>query len=329
MHKMIRLLLLNTCCSQLLVQYLKSCRAIFFTLYNLHISFYSKIPWNRDENGHLTYMYDCSSILYTRTRTVPINVYMLRCVTSRCTLKWNGANDYIYRISQAVCVNEEICWDFVDMVSSMKCNFSAFCFLMNSSYNRHNSARKFISVKTFIRVFFSWASSQCSDFREACNWCGISPKILACDATKIGISASSANVDPVETPKNETPLKIKYRKNNRCFLPYPSNDLVLSVKDRKDEVKKIREARAHMKTIMKSVGICCQNNEVDETFELRNRQLLDVFPTLCKPLLRKVFSQSLSLDQLSTATQLFYAQLRITTPRVFTTVIIGRHDGLH
>ena len=39
------------------------------------------------------------------------------------------------------------------MVSSMKCNFSAFCFFMNSSYNRHNSARKFMSVKTFIRVF--------------------------------------------------------------------------------------------------------------------------------------------------------------------------------
>ena len=61
-----------------------------------------------------------------------------------------------------------------------------------------------------------------------------------------------------------------------------------------------------MKAIMKSIGMCCQNNEVDETFELRNRQLLDVFPSLCKPLLRRVFSQNLSLDQLSSETQLFY-----------------------
>ena len=98
-------------------------------------------------------MYDCSLIRFTKTCTVPRNVYMLRCVTSSCTLKWNGANDYIYPISEAVCVGEAICWDFVDMVSSMKCNFSAFCFFMNSSYNRHNSARKFMSVKTFIRVF--------------------------------------------------------------------------------------------------------------------------------------------------------------------------------
>ena len=60
-----------------------------------------------------------------------------------------------------------------------------------------------------------------------------------------------------------------------------------------------------MKAIVKSIGMCCQN-EVDETFELRNRQLLDVFPSLCKALLRRVLSQNLSLDQRSSATQLFY-----------------------
>ena len=148
-----------------------------------------------------------------------------------------------------------------------------------------------MSVKTFIRVFFSWASNQCTEFREACNWCGFSPKILACDATKIGISASSANINPIETPKNETPLKIKHRKNNRCFLPYPSNDSVLSVKDRKDEEKKIREARAHMKAIMKSIGMCCQNNEVDETFEWRNRQLLGFFQACANHCLEECFSK--------------------------------------
>ena len=162
-----------------------------------------------------------------------------------------------------------------------------------------------MSVKTFIRVFFSWASNQWTEFREASNWCRFSPKILACDATKIGFNASSANVNFIETPKNETPLKIKHRKNNRRFLLYRSNDSVLSVKDRNNKERKIREARAHMKAIMKSIGRDCQNNEVDETSKLCNRQLLDVFPSLCKPLLRRVFSQNLSLNQLSTATQLF------------------------
>ena len=113
------------------------------------------------------------------------------------------------------------------------------------------------------------------------------------------------------------------------FLPDPSNNSVLSVKDRKDKEKKIREGRAHMKAIMKSIVMCCQNNEVDETFELCNRQLLDVFPRLHKPLVRTVFSQNLSLDELSKAKIILHAQLSITTPRVSTTAIIGGHDVLH
>ena len=72
---------------------------------------------------------------------------------------------------------------------------------------------------------------------------------FSCYATEIGIGARSGNINPIETPENETPLKIKYRKNNRCY-----------------------------------------------------RQLLDVFLSLCKPLLRRVFSQDLSLDQLNSAT---------------------------
>ena len=112
-------------------------------------------------------------------------------------------------------------------------------------------------------------------------------------------------------------MKIKHRKNHRCFSPYPSNDPVLSVKGKKEEEKKIREARAHTKTIMKSIGMYWQNNEFDETFELRNRQLVDVFPNLCKPVSRRVFSQNSSLGQLSSATQLFY-MLSFESPlRVF------------
>ena len=99
------------------------------------------------------------------------------------------------------------------------------------------------------------------------------------------------HVNPIKTPKNETPLKIKHKENNRCFLPYPSNDSVLSLKDRKDEEKKIREARAHMKAIMKSIGMCCQNNEVDETFEWRNRQLLGFFQACANHCLEECFSK--------------------------------------
>ena len=111
-----------------------------------------------------------------------------------------------------------------------------------------------MSVKTFISFFFFLGL-----IRALTS--GRLQKILAWDAAKIAISASSAKINSIETQKkNETPLKIKDRKNNRCFLLYLPNKLVLNVKDRKDEGKKIREARSHLKAIMKSIGMWCQNN---------------------------------------------------------------------
>ena len=111
-----------------------------------------------------------------------------------------------------------------------------------------------MSVKTFIRVFFFFLGL----IRALTS--GRLQKILAWDAAKIAISASSAKINSIETQKNETPLKIKDRKSNRCFLLYLPNMSVLNVKDRKDEGKKIREARSHLKAIMKSIGMWYQNN---------------------------------------------------------------------
>ena len=244
---------------------------------------------------------------------------MLRCATNTCIVRWNGDNEFIYRISELICVGEEICWDFIDMVSSMKCNFSAFCYLMNSSYKRHSSAKKFMSVKTFIKVFFSWASNQQNDFREACNWCGNSPKILACDGTKIGICATKASVEPVEKTNNEIPLKTEHKKNDRCFLSYPPNDGSLSTKERTEEKSKIQEARAHLKFMMKNVGNISGRME-DHDLTVRTEVLLAVFPTQCKPLLTRILTQNLSMEQLASATRFFYmlsyeAPLRAFLPK--------------
>ena len=266
--------------------------------------YFSKVPWRSNENGELIYTYDCHSTLYTKICTVPINVYMLRCINNTCIVRWNGDREFIYRISDAVCVGEDICWDFIDMVSSMKCNFSAFCFLMDSSYRRHNSPKKFMSVKTFIKVFFSWASNQQIDFREGCNWCGHSPKILACDATKIGICASAASVEPVEKTKDEPPLITQHKKNDRYFLSYPPTSKNLSKNEMEEQKSRIKEARAHLKYLMKSVGNISGNMEEDD-LKARNEVLLAVFPAECKPLLSRILTQNLSMEQLACGTRFF------------------------
>ena len=102
------------------------------------------------------FTFDSRAILYTSTATVPCNIYKLDCLNGSCILRWNGAEDYIYRLSAQVCVGDEICSDFVDLITKLEYNFSAFCHIMTAKYARRGEkAGKFISPKTFRSLFFS------------------------------------------------------------------------------------------------------------------------------------------------------------------------------
>jgi len=141
------------------------------------------------------------------------------------------------------------------MVSTMKCNFSAFCTFMTSTYVRYRSKKSFMSPKTFIKLFFSWASNQEIDFRKVCQWCGSNPKILACDATRIGIIQKNCAVSPIEEKDNEENiLPTLHRRNNRCFLSYPVKKATESIAELKEREKIIRNSRSHMKKIMGTLG---------------------------------------------------------------------------
>ena len=58
------------------------------------------------------------------------------------------------------------------------------------------------------------------DFRQPCYWCGDnSRKILACDATKIGIGFKSTFVKPIETPEiHDSVVRTPNRRLDRCFI---------------------------------------------------------------------------------------------------------------
>ena len=56
-----------------------------------------------------------------------------------------------------------------------------------------------------------------------CHWCGESPKVLAGDATKIGISMQKISIVPTEFASKDKVIKTPHRKFDRRFLAYPSN----------------------------------------------------------------------------------------------------------
>ena len=125
---------------------------------------------------------------------------------------------------------QSLCWvrNFVGisrMVRWIKCNFAAYCLIVNARYmDRNADSQPFISPKTFRKSFFFWASHLLIEFREVCHWCRESPKVLAGDGTKIGISMQKISIVPIEsTSKEEVIQTPPHRKFDRCFLAYPSN----------------------------------------------------------------------------------------------------------
>ena len=97
-----------------------------------------------------------------------------------------------------------------------------------------------MDVKCFRDWWFSWASHQEIDFRQQCFSCGSSPKILACDGTKIGPRATLIKLDPVERIQGEDTHETTTRKLNRCFISSPYDH---------SESKKCRDARIHLRYI--------------------------------------------------------------------------------
>ena len=142
------------------------------------------------------------SKLYTKLCVIKVLSYKLICSNALCTKYWNGADFSVYRISKNVSCGYEIGWDFVDCIHKVGVNFSGYCSMMTSSYKRHDEqGEPFMTSPTFMKWFKAWTSNQKIDFRSQCAVCGENPRMLACDAVKLGPIGQNCSFDPIEKPK--------------------------------------------------------------------------------------------------------------------------------
>ena len=237
--------------------------------------------------------------MYTKSAAIPIKLYKIVCRTGACNVYWSGFHDSIFRLSTGICAGYEIGWEFVEAVSRTKSNFSAFCYLCNETYKRHDqNAKSFMSANTFRKWFFSWASHQEIDFRSQCTFCGDSPEILACDGTKVGIARKNLSIIPIETSTRDEFLPTLSRRNNRCFLRYPvANNTDLTGEQRRIQEKLIREARSHLKYRGK-FKLTHQTDITEDQMKTRDDNLISVVSVECKPLLINFLNQRMSMEQL-------------------------------
>ena len=125
--------------------------------------------------------------LYLQSFVITVPVFMRKCISGTCSKFWDGQHKSIFRLSGKICAGWEFGFEFVDCVNSSHQTFSGFVSYISNKYRRFCDGNKFMSVPTFINWWFGWASAMKIDFRKGCNSCDDQCKILACDATKIGI----------------------------------------------------------------------------------------------------------------------------------------------
>ena len=136
--------------------------------------------------------------------------------------------------------------------------------------------------------FFSWASYQEIDFQSPCHWCGNNPKMLAADATRVGICFKNTNLMPLEKfDGSAVEITTKNKGFDSYLLPYPDKATEIAAAQRKLIEQKIREARIQYQNhyvIFKCFLALPSLSE--EQLNLRTNQLLEVFPEEGRALLK-------------------------------------------
>ena len=98
------------------------------------------------------------SILYTRIAPLKCISYNLNCPEKKCEIPYKEAVEAhrIFFYTTKTCVADEIGWDFVRCVKSMRTSFRGFCSEMSDRYNSNQSpGYPFMSGNTFVGYFFA------------------------------------------------------------------------------------------------------------------------------------------------------------------------------
>ena len=145
------------------------------------------------------------------------------CPEKKCEIHYKEAAEEcgIFFYTTKTCVADEIGWDFVRCVKSMRTSFRGFCSEMSDRYNSNQSpGYPFMSGNTFVGYFFAWLAAFKIYFRKEIDLkCGYNPSILACDGTHIGVSSKNINLQhPVTKPEIDITLKSMHRRAQRALI---------------------------------------------------------------------------------------------------------------
>lgn len=204
-------------------------------------------------------------------------------------MSWNEVNDRVFRLTGKTCAGYEIGWKFISYAMSCgKPTFSGFCNIYDETYKLRGNVRGFMSPPTFEKWFFAWASNLNGKFSDQILCCGSSPRRLAGDGTKIGISLNKASLSPIESPHDpDNILPTVMRRYDRTFLRYQQ------LPNGKNNGRELKILKDFLQTACDNI---VKSKDVDIEEDILN--LIDIdFPFSCQAMLMRMLKREMEQQE--------------------------------
>lgn len=196
-------------------------------------------------------------------------VFKVLISSSQCNLcgsvfKYDGRADGIFNYNNSLLFSHSLLNSFTTRFSHHTCPFTAFVSTQLMDYENAGVAPgSFISVPTFIKVWFSFSQLQQWKFEFSCVQCGARPRLVFCDGTGLSIKLSKSGslqpptrIDPdlpyrlptavkwseiIAFPNRVKEIRIGLNKILECVKRAGRLSSGLTVLEREEELKKAKE----------------------------------------------------------------------------------------
>ena len=146
-----------------------------------------------DCSGSLALNQSFNGKLYCNRSIIDVVVQSLRCEKCSKILHYEGREDSIFNYNNSLLFSHFLLNSYTSQFCTQSCPFTAFVTAQKQNYENCGVDSSFISIPTFISVWFSFVKLQNWQLNYSCPRCLNRPKMIFCDGTGLSIKRSRAS----------------------------------------------------------------------------------------------------------------------------------------
>lgn len=189
--------------------------------------------------------------LFCVSSIIPVIVHQQLCTDCNSPVPYDGLNDTVFNYNNKLLFSHHFLNSYTTRFSCHTCPFTAFVASQRRDYiNMGFDADLFVTVPTFISVWFCFTRLQRWDMKFSCPKCGDRSNMIFCDGTALSIHLSRAG--DLRTPGYIDPQLKDKQRDQLAIVAKLMTDARMAKLDRDYVEKLMKEARAALDSLPQS-----------------------------------------------------------------------------